>query len=464
MDVLEEARQNLQEKGVEVELPEITQFHENMNTQSEVFSSFGLEEGLEAASHDPLNNRLDVYSPLAINRVIHQLDEDQEEQTVEALQSNRDKFSRELNSIESSQGNHSFADSVKLSKIQYLAALEDESVDEDLKQKIKDSVETGILHDTEHELVHASHYQRILDGDVDSLQDDFQRYVEDVKNLNDELVSFDEREINEGVTELKELEVSAAMKFLDEDSLSNIISLAGKEEQRWNKQVTEILQKYAKRSKRVKQEFYDSIGDEAESMFKDVSKDLVRSLSSGLNMSGGSGVEDAEELVNRMEEEGVEEYETIIEDGCDKSSLVGVLSTLSELDERSNEEAEEYQRNALRTKEYLENAIIREAEIQGDFEGFIDQYADRMGQVNQIPDDFTEAYAQFWTGFREGNLEDGRDAIFDRLQNYDIDGLEDTVEDLLTMYDEVEGSQEERVAEVMSSQFDYLEENYDIEI
>jgi hypothetical protein len=120
--------------------------------------------------------------------------------------------------------------------------------------------------------------------------------------------------------------------------------------------------------------------------------------------------------------------------------------------------------NKIQAQDHLEDAILREAEIQGDFEGYMEQYANRVEQVASVPKDFTEAFAQFWTAYRKGNLEDNREEVFRRLEAYDHDGIDEVMEDIFQMYDDAEGDRHERVTEVMSSQLDYLEQSYDVEI
>ena len=374
MDLLDDAKESLGEHGVDVEIPATVESHDRPNSKSEFLLRFDMKTGLEAATYKHLDDRIDVYRPLAINRAFHELYEEEPKQLSDALQRNADRFTNRFKWIEKRFDEERVAYQAKLSKFYYEAAIIDDEIDEAVQEKFKDLANQNLLQDIEHELVHASHYQNVIDGSVESLQEDFARYFEDIKHINRELSDNEKRIQQEGISNSIDLKMAAATKFLDENRLQTMVSMAGREHKKWDKKHT-----------------------------------------------GLSALEPASQ--------------------------------------------EEQRRNyAKRTKDLLQSAILREANLQGDFKGFMQQYADRLNQGHQIPGDFTEAYAQFWTAYRNGNLEEGRENIFQKLEGYDIEGLEDTMEDLLDTYDELEGSQEERVTEIMASQMEYLETNYDVEI
>jgi hypothetical protein len=85
MSIVDQAIENLEDHDVEVEKPRKVESHSQVNSRSEVSSMFGMREGLEAASYNSLNDRMDVYKPLAANRAVQELDEDEMKQVDEAL-------------------------------------------------------------------------------------------------------------------------------------------------------------------------------------------------------------------------------------------------------------------------------------------------------------------------------------------------------------------------------------------
>jgi len=367
MRSVEDAKQNLEQHGISVEIPATVETHDLLNSQSEFLLRFDTKTGLEAATYRHLFDRIDVYRPLAITRTINELYKEEPEIS-NALQRNAGHFANAFQKIEDRFDEESLAYEAKMSKLYYDSVLIDKEVDEDVQQKVKALTNQHLLQSIEHELIHASHYQKVIDSEVELLQDDYARYFEDIEHINQELTGYKKRLQREGPSSTIEFKMAVATKFLDENRLQNIVSIAGREHKKWAK-----------------------------------------------NYSWLSAPEQATH-------------------------------------------------NASRTKDLLQDAILREAELQGDFEGFMQQYADRIDQGRKIPRDFTEAYAQFWSAYRRGDLEDGRENIFQSLEGYDIEGLEDTMEDLLGTYDDLEGTQEERVTEIMSSQMDYLENNYDVAI
>jgi hypothetical protein len=85
MSIINQAIENLEDHRVELEKPRKVQSHSQVNSRSELSSTFGMQEGLEAASYNTLNNRIHVYKPLAANRAVQELDEDEMKQVDEAL-------------------------------------------------------------------------------------------------------------------------------------------------------------------------------------------------------------------------------------------------------------------------------------------------------------------------------------------------------------------------------------------
>lgn len=458
MSILNDARQNLEDHGVEVEVPETVESHHSINSKSELFSTFGVQEGLEAATYSHLDDRMDVYKPLAVTRVVNELVEEDFEQVGKAFDRNKEAFSSELRKINSVGVEESFSDQVKLSKMHYLAAINDDEVDEELKQDLKESLKEQLLFSSEHELVHASHYQEILEDDVESLDEDFRRYIHDVRNINQELDDFEDRTMNEGISDLMDIEMAAAINFLDEDRLQNIVRIAGREHYKWKSEYESKMDEYVEQKREIESQLTDPLDFEARFAFNDITE------IADPRMDDIEEFDNIDDAVEQMEDEGVEEYQKLVQEGVSKQELKETLKQLREFEEDRKEELRGPQRYKSQAVELLEDAIVREAELQGDFSEFMQQYADRMVTGAELPGDFTEAYAQFWTAYREGKLEDGRESIFHSLEGYDIDGLEDTMEDLLTMYDSLEGSREERVTQVMSSHMEYLENNYNLDL
>jgi len=459
MSILSDAKQNLANHGVDVEIPKTVKSHEKLNPQSEVFSSFGLQEGLEAATYSYLNDRMDIYTPLAINRAIHELDDEAMDQVTQAMERNRENFSRELRRIQNMDNGESFAGQVNLARLHYNAAINDDQIDQEIQNDLRESVESHMLHDSEHELIHASHYQNIIEGDVEPLQEDFERYIEDIKDINSPIEDYDKREHDTGVSSLEDIEMAAAVSFLDEDRLQNIVSLAGREEKKWSQKCNRISQEYVEKEEQVKDDVKEGLDIEASMLFDGVAHQLASVLT-----NNSRAVNDAGELIDKMEEDEVDEYRVLRDAGVRRSELENTISQLSELNQESLYEVKEFHIYAEETGELLEDAILREAELQGGFEEFLQPYVDRLEKGQKIPGDYTEAFAQFWSAYRRGDLEGDRDRIFKNLEGYDIEGLENTMDDLLSEYDELEGSPEEKVTQVMSSQQEYLENNYDIDL
>ena len=458
MSIIETAIENLERHGIDVDRPKNVEFHNEINSRSELFSNFGAQDGLEAATFSHMDDRLDVYNPLAATNVVNELDEENFEQVAQAFERNKQKFSSELRKINSVGVEESFRVKAKLSKMHYLAAINDEKVDEDLRQKLKESLTEKLLFSSEHELIHASHYQEILEDDVDSLDEEFRTYVRDIQNINQELDQFEERDMNEGISDLMDIEMSAAIKFLDEDRLQNIVKIAGREHYKWKSEYERKMEELIEKKRELKEPITEDKEFEVWGAFNEIS-DLADPRMQDIDEF--NGIDDA---IEQMEDEGVEEYLTLVQAGISKQELKETLNQMQELEKEKKQEMRDPHKYEKQVVELLENALVREAELQGDFSDFMQQYVDRMVEGNKLPSDFTEAYAQFWSAYREDNLEDGREEIFTKLEGYDIDGLDDTMEELLGLYDDLEGSKEERVTEIMSSQMEYLDQNYDIEI
>lgn len=457
MSTVDEALENLKDHGVDVESPETVKSHDQVNSKSELFSTFGVSEGLEAASYSSLDDRIDIYKPLAATRVINELDDEDMEQVTEAFERNRDAFSDELRTVGLMGDDLSFADSVKLSKFHYLAAVNDSELDDNFQQDLRDSLDEELLHDSEHELVHASHYQDVMDGNVEPLEQNFRNYVRDVKNINEDLDRYAERQINEGISTLKDIELAAAMDFVDDDRLQNIVSLAGREHMKWENKYKGAHEQYRSEKEEVTSDVTDSLDPMTEFKFDELTNLADPKMD---EMEDFEGIDQA---VDELEEEGVDEYEEIRQAGVSKQEIKDTLKDVREVEEEWKEKTLKPLGYKGDTVEHLEGAILREAELQGDFEGHMEQYADRVEKSAQVPTEFTEAFAQFWTAYRKGNLEDNREEVYDRLDGYDAEGLDETMDDIFQMYDKAQGSQEERVTQVISSQMDYLEQNYDLE-
>lgn len=463
MTIVDQAVENLEDHDIEVEKPEKVEGHSQVNSQSEVLSTFGMQEGLEAASYRSLDDRMDVYKPLAATRVIQELDDDEIEQVNEAFERNKSNFESELRSIQR-RGGESFADKVKLAKFRYVSAIQDEEVDDNLQDQLKQSLNQEMLHDTEHELVHGSHYQQVLDEDVDPLEEGFQRYMRDVKNVNDEPAQNEQRIMNEGIAGLKHIEMAAAMNFVDDDRLHNIVALAGEEHKKWERKADNNRQEYMEAKEEAVSGIEESLDIIPEMAFSQIQSQVESEFGSSLGpVDSEPEYSSAGELVEYLAEEGDDNYQQVREAGVSKDELKDALTELEQIEREWENRDKTPLDNQVQTQNHLEDAILREAEIQGDFEGYMEQYANRIEQGASVPTEFTEAFAQFWTAYREGDLEDNRDEVYERLEGYDDDGISEVMDDIFQMYDSAEGDQQERVTEVMSSQMDYLEQNYEVE-
>lgn len=456
MSVVDKALDNVRDHGVDVERPDTVRSHSEVNSESELLSTFGISEGLEAASYNSLSNRMDLYKPLATTRVIEGLDDDEMEQVMDAFERNKGSFIGELMGI-GVMGDFDSSDAAKASKLQYKAALMDDQVDDELQEHLRDSLEEELLHDSEHELVHAAHYQDVLDGDIEPIEDGFRRYMRDVRNINEDMDQYDERKMQEGVSDLNDVEMAAAMNFVDDDRLQNIVGLAGKEHKKWDEEFEKAERKYRSRLSQLTEEAKESMSPEGWTAFDELTN-LVQ-----LNIGGLDRFDSIDHAVEAMEEDGVDEYEEVVEAGYSKRQLKDTLKEINEIEQEWDQTREQPSEYRNQVGELLEQAVLREAELQGDFDSYMEQYEERFEQSEAVPTEFTEAFAQFWTAYRRGDLEGNRDEVYERLEGYDVEGLDETMDDIFRMYDEADGDQEERVTEVMSSQMEYLEKNYDIE-
>jgi len=463
MSIVDQAIENLEDHDVEVEKPRKVESHSQVNSRSEVSSMFGMREGLEAASYNSLNDRMDVYKPLSAKRVIEELDEDNIEQVDEAFERNKSSFEAELGLIGLGEG-ESFADKVKVAKFMYDSAIQDEEVDDNLQDQLKKSFRREILHDIEHESVHASHYQQVLDEDVDPLEEGFQRYIRDVERVNEEPTQNEQRRMNEGISDLKDIEVAAAMNFVEDDRLQNIIALAGEEKKKWERREHNNHQEYREAKQEAVSGVKESLDYIPQSKFDSIQMRVEKEFSSGIGPGGPNpDYNSAGEMVEELAENGNEKYQDVVEAGVSKEELKGALTEVEQIQREWENRDMTPLNNKVQAQDHLEDAILREAEIQGDFEGYMEQYANRVEQVASVPKEFTEAFAQFWTAYRKGNLEGNREEVSQRVEAYDHDGIDEVMDDIFQMYDDAEGDQHERVTEVMSSQLDYLEQNYDVD-
>lgn len=465
MSIVDQAVENLDDHEVEVDKPEKVEVHSQVNSESEALSNLGIQQGLEAATYNSLNDRIDLYGPLAASKVIHKLDEEEKDQVLESLKRNKGSFQSELRNIETGESK-SPTDTAKLGRIQYLSAVKDEEVDDELQEKLRNSLDQELLYSTEHELVHASHYQEVLDTDVDPLQDSFQRYMRDVKTLNNELNKVQKRKMNEGIAKEKDTRMAAAMNFVDEDRLQNIVALAGEEHKKWSRKEERKLQNYTDRKEEAVSEIKDPLDIIPEMAFDQIKGQVTSEYGPSIGPDDGESEKSygsVDQLVEELEEEGDENYEELREAGVSKQELKDKLRELEQIEEEWQNRDRDHLRKQGETLEHLEKAILREAEIQGDFEGYLEQYEDRRETIDNVPTEFTEAFAQFWTAYREGDLEENRDQVYERLDGYDAEDIDDVMDDIFQMYDSAEGDQEERVAEVMSSQTEYFEQNYEVE-
>jgi hypothetical protein len=244
--------------------------------------------------------------------------------------------------------------------------------------------------------------------------------------------------------------------------LQNIIALAGEEKKKWERKAHNNHQEHAEAKEEAVSGIEESLDDIVP--FYAIQMRVEDEFSSNIGPGGPNpDYNSAGEMVEELAEVENEQYQHVMEAGVSKEELKDALTEVEQIQREWENRDTTALDNEIQAQDHLEDAILGEAKIQGDFEGYVEQYASRLEQVASVPKEFTEAFAQFWTAYRKGNLEDNREEVSARLEAYDQDGIDEVMDDIFQMYDDTEGDQHERVTEVMSSQLEYLEQNYDVE-
>jgi len=456
--VAKQAKDNLETHGIDVELPSHVETHQKVNSTSEALNMLGAKSGLEAASYTHLNDRVDIYLPLAKHAAISNIeDQNTIDQINQVIKQNSDRFRETLMDIELGVEDEdvSYTSAIKNSKLQYEVATDPElTPDKDLIDSLESDFRNKVLEDTEHELVHASHYQNVIENEIEPLDKAFKKYITDIENLGEELSENDERRISEGISGVHDIQNSAAIKMIDDENYENILELAEEEYEKWNSEMLSIHTQYNDKADSVMNEVKDQI-DSIRLEFE--YDDLTKIAEQGI--FGRPEDVSIDEAIDSLEREEPEPYTQLKQSVDDPDCIKNSLRKLDSIYKERSQKTEEYRENLIELAELVENAITRQAEIEGDFQGFMSPYIDRLKKGAEIPAEFTEPLAQFWTAYRRDNLdESGRNQVYDRLEAYDIDGAGETLDSVFETYDSTEGSKQERVSEVMSNQFDYLDQ------
>lgn len=443
-----EAVKNLREHGIEVDLPNDITEHASVRSSSEIMQG---QDGLESAVYSPLDGRIDVFTPVAIYRAIGGLDQEDFELLNDEVKSQWDDLERGARDMLSSVDEDSLLYDVKYSKLYFIAAGKGD-LPENVEEKIYRSLDEELLDDLEHELVHTSHYQQFLESDNESLEGSFRKYVEEVEGLSGEVDDFDRITTDPVIFDEEDLKMSLSVKSLNEDKFELLVDLAEREKEKWSKRYDELLGRDIDKQNDVQSKLDVDLG------FPEVK--LFDQLLEQINGSIGRGADLDEVLIDIRDSV---KYQRLQEKGVEESNLDEALVEYAEFYRSHKSSIENAWNNMSRVKSLLEDSIEREAKLQNDeFEDSFSEYSHRLRKIKEFPSEFTEAFAQFWTAYRRGDLEDNRQEVYDRLEGYGIEGLDETMDDIFQMYDEAQGDQKEKVTEVMSSQMDYLEENYDL--
>ncbi len=388
---------------------------------------------------------------------------------------------------------------IKESKILYKVALcEETDLNKDLKDDIEELMEGVLLRDIEHELVHAYHYQnRLEDTKLSERSDEiwggFEKYIREVKSVFGSSYELStgsdsdgggimEKVIKAGPYDKKTLALAEAINFLGEEEYNHLLNVCRKKQEEIDEELEEEYEKYRKTREELKQSLLNDLGKTDVSptqeyyydgifLFAPFREDPIEYHKAEIKNDSSS--EDKEEILEELENEKFEEYVRKVQDAYEdykqrtKRMQIRDASMLKIVENKIFEKAIE--------KEGFEELLYAHEE------DFVKRSRENVDK--KLPPEFREGFAQFWSAYRMGygiNKEYFSDVLerYKNLENMDAEKLDKTKKDLIKWYEAMDPGEEEpdnmenvpeitnytilpeeRITEIMSKQFEYLDMN-----
>ncbi len=478
------ARQELEEHNVEVDEPSRTRAQEDLKMM-DVIEGGSIGEGLSAASYDMLTDTVNLYQPMAkagaVDNVLtdEQIEEvvslaDSEDLPPELQQSMDDAF-KSIDSAKSAMENMGLDAQINQSAEQVSShtAIYDalrkgvptDKVDEQTREELREEARWQLQISAEHELVHKAATDAFVehDGRTGALLENLREITEIEQGLLYDEKDRDDKKDVRALLENKESQFPlndqdlrrAAVMELDDgyeqkkQEVKEKIELLESERDRTEEMLEERTETW---SDIITEDRNDILGKQNE--VRDAYRDFQAEFRNFLEENDEKSREDYREFLKehdlytpeRVERlMDAEDYEEAFENKKDEQ--------IDRFKEREDELYEELE-------EYLDE---RADELEEEIKEYIEPMFERAEANSEVPvGSVGESFAHFWTMYRRGELEDeeSREQKKEGLRrNYPNGGdrAAEVIDDLFQQYDEMDGSEEDRVSYVMSQQEEYLE-------
>jgi len=481
--LVELAKQELEDHGVEVEEPSRVHSREDMDVM-DVIEGGGFGEGVSSASYDMVTDTVTLYTPMAkagaVNNILSEdqysniLSQLESGETPEELQKSVNDAFRNIESVTNlmedigadSSVNRT-AEAVATGRAIYEALRNglEAPVDEDTREELRDEARWQLQTSTEHELIHKEATDTFVDIDG--------RTEELLSNLK-EVTAIEMDALYEGGSHQKkrlekrfqnkeeqfpfnidDLRRAAVIELDDgyeekKQEVKEKIDHVEREMDRTSELFSETLERWRNVEAETKQDIF---GDDRE--LKEAYIELQHSV---------HNLFEEDDKLTREDYRGfLEERDMYTPERVDR--LMDAEEQVSGI-----EDAQKKQKNRFRDKKQelydeLEEYINEKAdEMEEEIEDYLQPLMDRVEANSEVPvGSVGESFAHFWTMYRRGELDDeeSRDQKKEGLQRNYPEGGEraaEVIEDLFQQYDEMNGSEQERVTYVMSQQSEYLEQ------
>ncbi len=164
----------------------------------------------------------------------------------------------------------------------------------------------------------------------------------------------------------------------------------------------------------------------------------------------------------------IESKKAIKEQGFPQRELDLYRAAVIEIEGEAYEEKKEELREKDNPHEKLENYLDqRTEELEEEIQEYLQPVFERAQGIGEVPvGSVGESFAHFWNMYRDGTLEDDdqRERKKEGLRkNYPEGGKRaaQVIDELFQRYDELGGTEKERVTEIMTQQEKYLEDGMD---
>lgn len=454
MNFFDKAVQNLEEHGIELDRPSETVVHEHIDSDTQLQHFLEEKSYIKTASYQPLTDKIKAYLPISELDSLTEMDKEEIEKITEAYKDSEsvENYSKATIFKQSSEHETLVTEAEKAHKIYSLLDSKAE-LDPDIEEKMRSIHEEKIVQDIEHELLHTYHYQTLSESEPVNLQEEYERYMKDVENLGEEVDAGQEKLYEEGISR-GEWKKAAAIKVL-EDEYNNLVEQAEEKYQELEEKIEKTTEKYSKEIEKKSTEIEGQIEDEEVQIeywgLKEIEIEEILQTS-----------QNSEEAMEKIKEGNSDRYKSIEENIDDSELLEENLKQIYKLKKEKKEKTVEVAQEQKKVKKDLKDEIMEKSQEYEEFQEIEERYNKRKELIRNFPEGASEAIAQFWTFYRNGVLdtEKGREQLKKTVSEYNLEDAEETVDSLLEGYEQAEGTQKEKVIQVMDGQIEQIKNSY----